>query len=491
MPKIRYSLVAWIILSLLLATLSPGPGLARPLRASWSPGAPPADAPTATTVSVNPLNPSVSGCNTVDVYIDVNSVTNLYGLDVRLSFDPAVIEVVDFDPLSAVVEIEPIIDPVLQFKAGFTVRNVVDNINGTIWYAATQISPTPVVNGSGHIARLRLRAKSNAAAAMNFTYIKLSNPVGDSIPATGTNGTVTVTGAVAPTSLAISRLNTNQVRLSWLSAAGVAQYKVYRSSTPYFNPYAVPVYATQAPVGSPGSTQTFDDSVLGNVNTNYFYTLRAECTTPASSLSAAAWQVGKFEYRLYETADTDYSWVALPLVVPGLSTASALANHIQNNSSAAVSVLTVGRWNALSQGIENYDHTFLFGDFAVANKFPYRVEIDLPSLSIGSVIWALTGPLPLITSDTYTLSETADTDYTWVMQPLDLTTVATADVLATHIQNNASAPVAVLTVSRWNAVAQSIEQYDHAFGFGNFDTRFGYPYQVEVNVNSGTSVTWP
>lgn len=480
--KIIPLLVLWLLADL----LAPAGGLARSSGTRESSPAGPQAPQQGATVSVNPQTPSVSGCDILEVYIDVNNVSNLYALDVRLTFDPAVLEVVDFTP-GAPVDLEPFVDPGLQFIASFTVRNVVDNFNGTIWYAATQTYPKAPAAGSGHVARIRLRAKSTAVSAFNFTYAKLSNPNGVEIPTGVVNGSVSASTAVAP-SLAISRLNASQVRLSWpvVGTSSVSKYHLYRSSLPYFYP-ADPAYYQ---VVNPGSgSLSFDDSVLGNVTTNYFYTLRAECT--AGGMSASADQVGKFEYMLYETADTDYAWVALPLNVTGITTASSLANHIENNSDGAVNVLSVSRWNPVGQSVETYDHVFQFGDFAVALKFAYRVEIDIPSTSAGTVIWAQVGKLPAITYDTYTLHETADTDYTWVMQPLEMTSVASAASLANHIQANASAPAAVLTVGRWNGTGQSIEIYDHQINFGNFATRFGYPYQIEINVNSGFTVTWP
>lgn len=486
--KLLRKTTAFLVLAILAALLAPGSGLALSSDALEAARARTRviQSPAATTVSVTPSTPSVSGCDILDVYIDVNSVTNLYALDVRLTFDPAVLEVVDFTAGSP-VNLEPIVDPNLNFSATFTVRNEVNNFTGTIWYAATQTFPTPAAAGSGHVARIRLRAKSTAASAFNFTYIKLSDPNGVQIAATGVNGTVSASTAVAP-SLGISRLNASQVQLSWpvVSTSSVNNYHLYRSSLPYF--YAVdPAYQV---IANPGSgSLTFNDSVLGNVTTNYFYTLRAQCT--AGGMSAASNQVGKFEYLLYETADMDFSWVALPLNVSGVSMASHLANHIQNNSNGSITVLSVSRWNPIGQSIETYDHSITFGDFPVAMKFPYRIEVDIPSISSGTLVWAQVGGLPLITFDTYTLYESADTDFTWIMQPLELTTVTSASGLANHIQNNASAPLAVLTAGQWNGSGQSIENYDHQINFGNFATRFGYPYRIEVNINSGFTVTWP
>ncbi len=439
--------------------------------------------PAATTVSVDPPTPSVSNCGILDVYIKVSDVSNLYAIDVRLSFDPNVIEIVDFDPASAVVEVEPIIDPALQFTAGFTVRNEVNNFTGTIWYAATQTSPTPAANGTGNIARLRIRAKSTGTSAFNFTYIKLSNPNGVEITATSANGSISASSSVTP-SLAISRLNTSQVQLSWPAhSSGVSQYHLYRSSQPYF--FAVdPGYQV---IANPGTgTVTFNDSVLGNVTTNYFYTVRAECSSGGKS--AASVQVGKFEYQIYETTGTDFSWVGLVLNVAGISRAQDLAAHIQNNSSGTVSVLTISRWNATGQNFSTNSGSI--NNFTVSVKNPYRIEIDLPGSS-GSTIWAQVGTLPSITTDTYTLYETTGTDFTWILQPLDMTAIPDATALASDIQNKSSAPVSVLSISRWNPIGQNYSTFDNQGGIGNFTTRFGYPYRVEVNVNTGTTVTWP
>ncbi len=340
-----------LVLALLLASSGAYGTQAAFLGAGGKAGRPAAkDAPTATTVSINPISGSAADCGILDLYIDVNDVTNLYALDVRLSFDPAQLEVVEFSPGQP---LEPVIDPNLNFIAGFTVRNIVDNFAGTIWYATTQTAPTPPAAGTGHVARLRVRAKTTAAIALTFTYIKLSSPGGVEIPATGTNGTVNGSSTVFPI-LSISRLNTTQVQLSWPVASGVSKYHLYRSTTPYFNPTGTAYQVLTA--GAPASTQTFNDSVLGNVTTNYFYALRAECSTPTGSLSAASRQVGKFEFPLYETTGTDYSWVGLIFDGQGLTNALSLANHIQNNSNATVSVKTISRWNGSGQNISAYNN---------------------------------------------------------------------------------------------------------------------------------------
>ena len=183
---------------------------------------------------------------------------------------------------------------------------------------------------------------NNSSTAANNTV---------NMPASAHSAGVVYTQAVciAPV-LNISRLNSSTVRLSWTTAepGPVSGYNLYRSETPYFDPVGVPyqVFAN--------SVTSFDDAVLGNPATNYFYAVRAVCTGADPALSEASGQVGKFEFELSETTDTDYTWITIPLVSPSLTMASDLATHIQNNSNAAVEVITVSNWNSSAQSIEPY-----------------------------------------------------------------------------------------------------------------------------------------
>ena len=446
-----------------------------------------------TTVSLETLPVSVSDCGVAELFVDVNNVTNLYGVDFRLSFDPTVIEVVDMNP-GGNVNIAPEVDTSGSFSppytANFPVRNVVDNFRGTIWYASASTNPTLPAEGSGHVARFQIRAKTDGDPNFQFTYIKLSDPNGVEIPATGviTPGS-SVSTSVVP-DLDIIRLDAGTVQLQWpaVNASTVNQYHIYRSTTPYF--YAdgsgTQVVTT---VSNPGSgTLTFDDAVLGSVDDNYFYAVRAECTVPAGSLSAPSDQVGKFEFELYETGRTDYSWIGINLLLDGVTDSADLAAHIEANSNSSVDVISISTWNALAQQLDLYLDDPFEPAFNVNIKFPYQIEVDIPGTLSGSVIWAQVGRLPQITDDTYTLYETNRTDYNWILQPLDMTTISSTKNLISDIVSNSSGPVGVISLSKWNGPAQ---QFDVFFPEDNSPSRFGYPYQVEVNVNIGTSVTWP
>ena len=82
----------------------------------------------------------------------------VYGIDVRATFDPQLVEVVDADPAREGV----------QFKAGsfpqpdFLVRNEADNQAGTLHYAITQVNPTEPASGDGVLFTVQLRALADS-----------------------------------------------------------------------------------------------------------------------------------------------------------------------------------------------------------------------------------------------------------------------------------------------------------------------------------------
>ncbi len=118
---------------------------------------------------------------TVSVTIYVQNVVDLYGLDVRLVFDPAYAQVIDSDPVAAGVQIQPLGG---FLSPDFVVRRTADNATGQVRYAATQISPSPPVSGSGAVARIDLRGIQPGATTVPITQVELARNDGTSIPAT-------------------------------------------------------------------------------------------------------------------------------------------------------------------------------------------------------------------------------------------------------------------------------------------------------------------
>lgn len=118
---------------------------------------------------------------TVSVTIYVQDVVDLYGLDVRLMFDPAYVQAVDTDPATAGVQIQPLSG---FLSPDFVVRRSADNTTGLVRYAATQVAPSQPVSGSGAVARIDLRAVQPGAITVPFPQVELARNNGTTIPAT-------------------------------------------------------------------------------------------------------------------------------------------------------------------------------------------------------------------------------------------------------------------------------------------------------------------
>ena len=143
-----------------------------------------------------PLNASGPFDQDLAVEIYIQDVVDLYGADVQLSFDTAIAQVVDADSNLPGVQIQPLATFMVP---GFVIKKEANNSAGTIWYAATQINPSPPVSGSGPLARVTFRAVAPGAFTLAVTSAQLSKAGGIPIPVTAVNCSVTFTGGTPAT----------------------------------------------------------------------------------------------------------------------------------------------------------------------------------------------------------------------------------------------------------------------------------------------------
>jgi hypothetical protein len=441
---------------------------------------------------------TIDGCGYLDVYIHLANMHDLYALDIALAFDPDILEVVDLilddplDPFSEGINLEPVAG---WFDAGYWAVNKADNTAGTIQYATTQKRPAEPVSGAGDVAKIRFRAKALAVdTPVAIEKAEFSDRdsflVGRPVVFTDPAAEITTTFSTdAGLDLDIIRLDASTVQLQWPKPAvnsGIEGYVLHKSKLPYFELGEADFEITTG-FDETGDPITYDDEVLGDVIDNWFYALQLTCENDfASPLS---WQVGKFEFELFETPTTDFSMIGLIFDNPNLVKAQDLGNHIENNLyTGSVDVLTISTWNPVAQTFTSYVYTTIAPGFDIFSKQAYRVEIDIDGVTSGSVIWAQVGKLPEITPDTYTLYQTATTDFNWILQPLDMVSITNTTQLAEAIEASASGEVEVLSIALWNPVAQSLTSYIRPH---SSTTRFGYPYRVEVKIKDGHSVVWP
>ncbi len=147
----------------------------------------------ATTVAISPGQLSLE-CNVTKlVDIRINDVKDLYGVDVKITFNPNVLEVVDADSELPGVQIQPGNLPDTSGGLGYIQTNKADNTAGTIEYVAVRKAPAAPQSGSGVIASITFRGKAAGSSPITLAAVVLSNQVAQPLQADLVSGQANVT----------------------------------------------------------------------------------------------------------------------------------------------------------------------------------------------------------------------------------------------------------------------------------------------------------
>lgn len=152
-------------------------------------------------VVVYPATGSYEVGDTIAVEVWVEDVVNLYGVDIRLAFDPSLLQVVDAAPGIPGVQITPRSD---ILSPDFVIRREADNAAGTVWYAATQVNPTPPASGSGALFSFSFVTIAEGVTHVLVTNFQLADPNGMLIPAQASGAVYQIGEVLTPTPTAPS-----------------------------------------------------------------------------------------------------------------------------------------------------------------------------------------------------------------------------------------------------------------------------------------------
>ncbi len=128
-----------------------------------------------TMVSIQPAEGAYQPGETFAVEVRIDDVVDLYGIDVRVAFDPDRLEVVE----TAVTPGTDLLSP-----PWLILFNQVDNQAGTIWYVVTLLNPHPPVSGSGALYTFHFKTLAMGPATAGIAELTLSDINGDLISAT-------------------------------------------------------------------------------------------------------------------------------------------------------------------------------------------------------------------------------------------------------------------------------------------------------------------
>ena len=129
-----------------------------------------------TVVYVDPEN-ITGGLNdifTIDVV--VFNVTDLYGVDIRFSWDPSILEYVSH---TAKIPVEDYPDGILH-EPGMSIKDDVNATEGTYWLAYASMSPAPAFDGTGIAFNMTFKIISlSGACTLDIVAAELSDSKGD------------------------------------------------------------------------------------------------------------------------------------------------------------------------------------------------------------------------------------------------------------------------------------------------------------------------
>lgn len=145
-------------------------------------------------VLLDPPAVTIGQGDTATISVRLENAQNVYGIDVRLRFDPAVIDVLDADAGKEGVQIAPGEFP----YPDFIVLNAADNVSGTIKYASVQLNPRAPATGAGVIFSFQVRGKAaGRQTTLSVEALEMADRNGVSLPAQKQDGAVQVSAAAA------------------------------------------------------------------------------------------------------------------------------------------------------------------------------------------------------------------------------------------------------------------------------------------------------
>ncbi len=148
-----------------------------------------------TVVFLTPSEAEVAVGYTRVVSIYVENVDDLYGVDLYLKFDPALLEVVDADLDEDGVQIQA----GLFLPPDVTEQNIVYQEDGEIYFVASQEESREPVAGSGTLALITWRGKAVGVSDVEFRDVLLFDQDGMIMSTDIRDGRITVVGRGATT----------------------------------------------------------------------------------------------------------------------------------------------------------------------------------------------------------------------------------------------------------------------------------------------------
>jgi len=248
----------------------------------------------------------------------------------------------------------------------------------------------------------------------------------------------------------------------------IDRYVIYRGTKAYFTPTpSDSIGYTESGTLSFGDPGVGGANVVGDVNTNYYYVVRA--VDIYGNYSDVSNRVGESDYQIVVTPTTDFSYIMLPFTGTGITDADDLISSI--------GALNVNNVNRFIQSSQSYEARFAAGygtNFSVVPGGIYQVNAK------NNTIWSIAGRIPSAGSVSYSIVTTPTTDFSFISIPFE-----DEDIYQTAQDVIDSLPGILNTLNNFIPSSQSWESR-FAAGYGtNFAVKPGGVYQANAKA-SGT-----
>ncbi len=128
-------------------------------------------------LSASDATPVVGGEFTVAVRVE--GAPTIYGADVLLTFDPALLEVVDADGKAAGIQLKP--GDFIDANKSFYLQHGADNQKGTVDYALALLNPAPPAAGDGLLVEITFRVKAAGPTQIALTEGEFGTQTGETL----------------------------------------------------------------------------------------------------------------------------------------------------------------------------------------------------------------------------------------------------------------------------------------------------------------------
>lgn len=150
-----------------------------------------------TTLLIDPAAASLAPGEGARLALSVHEANDVYGVEIHIQFEPAVVQVVDQDPDKPGIQVAG--GDFFDLTEGFLITNQVDNGTGEITYAFTQLLPATPKQGDGELLSFEIQAVAVGESQVVLELAILANADGESLPFSARGGQVTVVGEGAET----------------------------------------------------------------------------------------------------------------------------------------------------------------------------------------------------------------------------------------------------------------------------------------------------